>query len=110
MNIKLKIWLEENGKVLFGLGKLELLKAIEKEGSISKASKSVGIPFRRAWNLLKDIEVNFGVKILEKKRGGKNGGYTKLTSEAKNIMEKFEKTINEIMEYSQESYKRNFRE
>ena len=108
MDIKLKIWLEKDGKAIFGLGKLNLLKAIEEEGSISKASKRIGMTYRRAWNLLEDIEINLGIKILKRKRGGRDGGYTKLTREAKDLIFKFENTANEIMEFAKDSYKRHF--
>jgi len=108
MNIGVKVWLEKDGKTIFGLGKVKLLKAIEREGSISKASKVTGISFRRAWKLLEDIETNLGINILEKKRGGKNGGYTRLTTEAKELLAKFEDTADEIIEFARESYNIHF--
>ena len=42
MEIKVKIWIEDNKQnLIFGSGKTEILKEIEKTGSISDASKNL---------------------------------------------------------------------
>ena len=44
MEIKVKIWIEDNKQnLIFGSGKTEILKEIEKTGSISDASKNLNI-------------------------------------------------------------------
>ena len=45
MNYKIKsrIWIEVGNNVLLGEGRVRLLKAIEKTGSLSKAAKSLKI-------------------------------------------------------------------
>ena len=49
ISVQTKVWLEKEGRPVFGIGKLGLFKAIRREGSISKASKKMNISFRRAW-------------------------------------------------------------
>ena len=41
--IKSGIWIEANGSILLGEGRVSLLKAIDEEGSLSKAAKSLGL-------------------------------------------------------------------
>ena len=42
MEIKVKVWIEdENKNLIFGSGKTEILRQIEETGSISEAAKKV---------------------------------------------------------------------
>ena len=47
MSVQTKVWLEKEGRPVFGIGKLGLFKAIRREGSISKASKKMNISLSR---------------------------------------------------------------
>jgi molybdate transport system regulatory protein len=108
MSIKYKLWLEKDGKPVFGIGKLSLLKAIRKEGSISKASKMTHISFRRAWGHLDDAEKNFGIPLLEKHRGGNGGGSTSLTDEASELVSRFERLSDEVRDFAQQRFQELF--
>lgn len=92
-NFKLnfKIWLSSpNGKGIMGDGKWQILKAIEKHGSLVAATKALGLTYRRTWGDLKAIEEEFGFPLLEKSRGGTDGGKTELTPEGKNLVNAFD--------------------
>lgn len=100
-NIKLnyKIWLEnELGDGILGDGKWILLKAIEKEGSLTAATEVLNLSYRKTWNNLKKIEKLLGFPILEKNRGGKDGGHTSLTKEGKKLVKTFDKFHTEFDE------------
>lgn len=56
MEIKYKIWIEENGKVIFGKGRDEILKSIEQQHSLNAAAKELGMSYRAAWGRLKASE------------------------------------------------------
>ncbi len=58
-----------------------LLTEIKKEQSIVAASRNMGISYRKAWGLLREIENVLGFQLVGKHRGGKDGGKTDLTSE-----------------------------
>lgn len=45
MEIKYKIWIEENGKVIFGKGRDEILKSIEGRHSLNAAAKELGMSY-----------------------------------------------------------------
>ena len=74
-----KIWLEINGKPLIGKGGIRILQAIEKEGSISKAAKSLGMSYRYVWGYLTKMEDVFGEPVVKTRVGGVEGGGAKLT-------------------------------
>ncbi len=75
-----KIWLSaENDKGVLGDGKWQILKTIEDTGSLTAACKKLNLTYRRTWGDLKKIEQMLGFPLLEKSRGGKEGGSSQLT-------------------------------
>jgi len=98
-NIKFnyKIWLStQDGKGIMGDGKWQILKAIQQHGSLKAATDAMGITYRRTWGDLKEIEEMFGFALLEKSRGGKEGGNTTLTPEGLKLVEAFDQFHEEI--------------
>jgi len=76
-----KHWLAlEDGRPLFGEGRIGLLKAVRDAGSILGASEAVGIPYKRAWVLLHEAEKALGADLIRSDRGGRGGGGTRLTA------------------------------
>jgi molybdate transport system regulatory protein len=89
--IKSKIWIEdEKGAMVFGLGRLHILGAIEKYGSILAASKSLNMSYRAAWGKIKATEQRLGKPLLTRQVGGISGGGSALTPFAKALVKKFE--------------------
>jgi len=66
-----------------------LLTEIMDTESIVAASKKMGISYRKAWGLLRDIEHVLGFQLVGKHRGGKDGGKTTLTSEGLELTKAF---------------------
>ncbi|WP_457622422.1 winged helix-turn-helix domain-containing protein [Persephonella sp.] len=91
--IKYKVWLEKDGEIIIGLGREKLLKEIQKQGSISKAAKELGISYKKAWSYLKAMEERIGAKLVETRRGGAKGGGAVLTEEAQKLLKEFEKLV-----------------
>jgi molybdate transport system regulatory protein len=86
-----KIWLStETGEGIMGDGKWQILKAIEKTGSLMAATELLGLTYRRTWGDLKKIEEQLGIQLLDKSRGGKDGGTSSLTPEGKRLVEAFD--------------------
>ncbi|MDP4291844.1 MAG: LysR family transcriptional regulator [Bacteroidota bacterium] len=86
-----KIWLStETGEGIMGDGKWQILKAIEKTGSLMAATEALGLTYRRTWGDLKKIEEQLGFQLLDKSRGGKDGGTSTLTPEGKRLVEAFD--------------------
>ncbi len=74
MTVRLHLWLENDSGMAFGPGRLVLLEAIEKTGSLQAAAKSLGMSYRAAWGKIKTSEELLGEKLIEK-RGGNRSGY-----------------------------------
>lgn len=104
VKLRAKIWIEVDGGHLFGRGRAALLEAIEREGSIQAAARRLGLSYRRAWTLLKTSEQRWNRKLIEKSRGGKGGGGTRLTAAGRAVLELFrriESRLDELVEEGQ---------
>ena len=62
-----------------GPGKIELLEAIARCGSLSAAARSVNMSYRRAWLLLHDVNESFPEPAARLSVGGRAGGGATLT-------------------------------
>ncbi|NWF86535.1 LysR family transcriptional regulator [Candidatus Bathyarchaeota archaeon] len=69
-----KIWIEYKGKPVLGKGGAQILEQIEKEESISRTAKKLGMSYRYVWSYLQKIQENLGEPIIETFRGGESGG------------------------------------
>jgi molybdate transport repressor ModE-like protein len=65
MEIKHKIWLEEEGMTVFGPGRDEFFKMIEECQSLNSAAKKLHISYRLVWGKIKDAEARLGVHLVQ---------------------------------------------
>ena len=88
--IKSRIWIEGEEGVFLGEGRIKILKAIINEGSLSKAAKSLGMSYKKAWNLVNSINKNASNPIIVTNTGGNGGGGTKITPYGLKMITSFE--------------------
>ncbi len=62
-----------------GPGKVALLEAIARDGSISAGGRALRMSYRRAWELIEDLNRSLGVKLVATVAGGAGGGGARLT-------------------------------
>ena len=89
LQVRSKIWLEINGEPVFGQGREELLRLIQKGNSINGAAKAMGIPYRKAWTYIDAMEKRLGFPLVNRQKGGVGGGKSSLTPQAVILLEKF---------------------
>lgn len=90
-HIRSKIWIENaDGKVIFGLGRLKILEAIVRCGSIHAAAKELKMSYRAVWGKIRDTEKRLGKPLLIRQVGGESGGGSELTPFGKKLVAKFE--------------------
>lgn len=92
----------------FGKGVAELLLYIDKYGTIQKACKEMGMSYSKAWKIISRLEDEVGVKMLETKAGGKKGGESTLTDEAKDLLKRYKKMNSELEDHLKKAYKKYF--
>ena len=92
-NIKTKIQVFHEGNSAFGPGKADLLDAISNHGSISAAAKSIGMSYKRAWDLVDDMNKGFKEDLVVKRIGGSHGGGAEVTEFGFKILTLYRKAI-----------------
>jgi len=63
-----------------------LLNAISETRSLSSAAAGMNMSYRKAWGIIREVEERLGFNLVEKYRGGAEGGHTELTQEGKELM------------------------
>lgn len=81
-----KLWLEKDGTHVFGRGAYELLRSIQKTQSIAKSAESLGMSYRYAWGMIREVQQKMGVRILETRKGGREGGGATVTEDGLRLM------------------------
>lgn len=92
----------------FGKGVAQLLSLTREKGSLSAAYKSMGMAASKAWKILNRAEADLGVKLVERKSGGKQGGGSHLTPEGEDILNRYENFQKEVAEAVKRSFIKNF--
>ncbi|WP_316900822.1 LysR family transcriptional regulator [Pseudodesulfovibrio indicus] len=64
--MRMHLWFETEEGVLFGLGRLQLLKSVEEHGSLKGAAEALGMSYRGAWGKIKVTEELIGQKLIER--------------------------------------------
>jgi molybdate transport system regulatory protein len=93
MEIKYKIWIEKDGKVVFGKGRDDILSCIEDTRSLNAAAKKLKMSYRAAWGRLKASEERAGMRLVEVDSSEKG---MHLTPRAKAIIERFERLDEDV--------------
>ncbi len=68
---------------------VKLLGVIADKGSIRSAADELGLSYRKAWGDIRKAEQFLGFPLVQKIRGGKAGGQSKLTSDGAELVEAF---------------------
>jgi molybdate transport system regulatory protein len=72
-----------------GPGKIDLLEAIAREGSLTRAAESLGMSYRYAWLLVDDLNASFGAPVTVATVGGKRGGGVALTPFGRELVKRY---------------------
>ena len=105
-DLKLRIWLERDGKFIMSDGRARLLRRIKDTGSLAQAAKEMGMSYRHAWGVLHRIAQSAGGKVVESKRGGKEGGLTSLTPFGEEILREYENKAASLMSQFENQWKK----
>lgn len=90
MKSVIKVYLFDGDEKFFGEGPYRLLKGVERLGSLRSAAAELGMAYSKAFRLVKVAESKLGFALTEKHVGGKEGGGSKLTEDAKEFLTKYE--------------------
>ena len=88
---QLSLRIDLDGEDRIGPGKIELLEQIREQGSISAAGRAMDMSYKRAWDLVDEINRICGHPVVEPQAGGKNGGGAMLTPFGDKLVARYRK-------------------
>ena len=88
-SLSLRIDLDTEGRI--GPGKIELLENIRECGSISAAGRAMNMSYKRAWDLVDEINRICRQAAVARQTGGKNGGGAMLTPFGTSLVARYRK-------------------
>jgi len=86
MATRVTLRLDFDAERRLGPGKVALLEAIKRHGSIAAAGREFGMAYRRAWLLTDELNHMFVQPVVEAHGGGRNGGGAGLTELGESIV------------------------
>ena len=81
---------DDDGNKFFGEGPWQLLRCVEKTGSLRAAAMEMEMAYSKASKLLKQAEQNLGFPLTARSTGGRDGGGSVLTPEGKRWLTQYE--------------------
>ena len=104
----LRVWLQAGGEPVFGPGMLRLLVLTTQLGSLNKAAGKLGMSYSKAHRMLQKAEGELGVKLLERRIGGVDGGGSALTPDGERLVAAFVALRREAYENLQALFEKHF--
>ncbi|MCC6204883.1 MAG: winged helix-turn-helix domain-containing protein [Hyphomicrobiales bacterium] len=86
-SLSLRINLDPEGRL--GPGKIDLLENIAAFGSISAAARGMDMSYKRAWDLVEELNRLFPKPLVSAKTGGRRGGGAELTPAGLSVVARF---------------------
>ncbi len=80
---------KEDGHPILTEEHFELLLHIGDLGSLVASAEKMKISYRKAWELVRQSEKTLGFQLIEKHRGGRDGGNSTLTPEGKKLVDAY---------------------
>ena len=88
-SLSVRIDLDPEGRI--GPGKIQLLENIHTCGSIAGAGRAMDMSYKRAWDLVDEINRICRQAAVERQTGGKNGGGAVLTAFGLSLVTRYRK-------------------
>lgn len=92
--------------LVLGPGKIELLEAIARTGSISAAGREMGMSYRRAWLLVSALNEMFDRMVVRTSPGGAGGGGAEVTDFGLAVVEAYRRADHRSNEAIREEFAR----
>ena len=86
---RLSIRIDLASGVRVGPGKVALLEEIARTGSISAAGRALKMSYRRAWELVEDLNRHLGEPVVSTAAGGAGGGGARLTEAGSTLVARY---------------------
>ncbi len=102
-------WLEtDEGKVALSTWRVQLLESIAATGSISGAARQMNVPYRLAWQRIREMEERLDMALVIAHTGGSGGGGASLTPDAEELIRRFREFQNGLENIVESHFEASF--
>jgi molybdate transport system regulatory protein len=105
---RIKVWLEADGRYVFGFGLSEILKAVEAAGSIKEAAQRLGKSYRYVWGRIKKAESTLGQSLVDARVGGKDSHRSGITELARRLVTDYDALRQRMFDVAEEEFGHRF--
>ena len=75
--------------IAIGPGKVDLLEKVKETGSIAAAGRTLGMSYKRAWQLIGTMNDAFSAPVVVTSRGGASKGGATLTPFGEDLLQRY---------------------
>lgn len=109
MKSEIKLYFyDDDGNRFFGRGPVRLLEGIDRLHSINKAASEMFLSYYKALKIIKNAEAGFGFPLVERKSGGRNGGGSAITDEARELIRLYKQLENVTEAFTKRKFEDTF--
>ncbi|MAM58867.1 MAG: LysR family transcriptional regulator [Salinicola sp.] len=83
-------------EIVVGPGKIELLEAIERHGSIAAACREMGLSYKKAWQLLDTMNRHLAAPVVDTVIGGTRRGGATLTAQGRALVDDYRRLMADL--------------
>jgi molybdate transport system regulatory protein len=98
-----RLWVEKDGELYIGWGRVLLLENIDRLGSISAAARAMKLGYRNAWLWIEAMNRLASAPLVEKATGGAGGGHARLTEEGRKAIRQYKELRARFREFLQQA-------
>ena len=95
-NIKARIVVQRDGKDFLGPGRIELMQRIQQTGSIAEAARDMGLSYRKAMNLVREVNRVGKEEAILTWKGGPSKGGAAISKYGLQIIEHYQQVRNQV--------------
>jgi len=111
MRLRTKVWIEDDrGKVVFGDGRVRMLEAIDRLGSMNKAAKALKMSYRGLWARIKSTEDRIGAKLVNTRPGGGKGSGSILTPTGRRFLKNYKLLEDSVHQRADKEFDKIFKD
>ena len=96
--LRMNLWFETGEGVVFGLGRLLLLREVERCGSLKAAAEGLGMSYRAAWGKIRKTEELLGRELID--RSGYRRSGCRLTPYGRELAGEYSRWFHDVERYA----------
>jgi molybdate transport system regulatory protein len=91
--LRVRCWIDIDGIRFFGPGRAELLSRIDESGSIVKAARTMGMSYKKAWDMVDEMNTRGKKPLVVARKGGDKGGGSQLTDTGRMVIARYDRLM-----------------